>query len=91
MGTRMVAIMKVTTLDTSTLLKGAMKTILTDDSQALILRVPPTFHMDKNMTDALLKKAHRTKCLGAFTLERHRQTSRQQLLQTKRSAIFRRR
>ena len=42
----MVAVMKVTTLDTSTLLKGAMKTILTDDSQALILRVPPTFHIE---------------------------------------------
>ena len=87
----MVAVMKVTTLDTSTLLKGAMKTILTDDSQALILRVPPTFHMDKNMTDADLEKARRVKCLGACTLARHRQTSHQQPSPTRRSAIFRRR
>ena len=87
----MVAKLRVTTHIIPTQVEGAMKMILTDDSRALILREQVTFHMDKTLTDGHIHKARRVRCLGACTLARHRQTSRQQLSQTKASAIFRRR
>ena len=87
----MVANLRVTTHFIPTQGEGAMKMIHTDDFLALKLREQATFRLDKSMTDEHMIEARRIKCLGAYSLERHRQTSHQQPSLTKRSAISRRR